>query len=83
MEPWRSVAVALENTGTLTVNNSTVIGNRAGIANDGGEATLTSTIVAGNFDNNDLQNDDIISGGNNLIGGEATSSRDWFSGRFS
>ena len=61
------------NTGTLTVNNSTVIGNgSSGIANNGGEITLTSTIVAGNFDNNDLENDDIISGGNNLIGGEAT-----------
>ena len=61
------------NTGTLTVSNSTVTGNgSSGIANNGGEITLTSTIVAGNFDNNDLENDDIISGGNNLIGGEAT-----------
>ena len=61
------------NTGTLAVNNSTVTNNGAsGIANNGGEITLTSTIVAGNFSNHDLENDDIISGGNNLIGGEAT-----------
>ena len=61
------------NTGTIAINNSTVTNNgSSGISNNGGEITLTSTIVAGNFDNNDLQNDDIISGGNNLIGGEAT-----------
>ena len=61
------------NTGILTVNNSTVTSNGAsGIAQNGGEITLTSTIVAGNNNNNDLENGDVISGGNNLIGGEAT-----------
>ena len=61
------------NTGTIAVNNSTVTNNgSSGIANNGGEITLTSTIVAGNSSNNDLENDDVISGGNNLIGGEAT-----------
>ena len=57
---------------TLTVNNSTISGNTSGIGNRG-EATLTSTIVAGNVGNNDIQNDDVISGGNNLIGGKTLS----------
>ena len=61
----------ISNTKTVTVSNSTVTDNSSGIANQGGEATLISTIVAGNNVNNDLQNDDIISGGNNLIGGES------------
>ena len=63
----------IQNSGTLTVTNSTVSGNTTGI-NNIGEATLASTIVAGNSGNNDLQGDDILSGGNNLIGGETRSS---------
>ena len=71
----RSPGGGIYNEGNLTVSNSTVSGNSDGIDNNG-EATLVSTIVAGNSNNSDLQGDDIISGGNNLIGGEATSSLD-------
>ena len=60
--------------GTLNVNNSTVTENRSsGIGNSAGEVTLTSTIVAENSDNNDIEGDDFISGGNNFIGGESGS----------
>ncbi len=60
--------------GTLNVNNSTVTENRSsGIGNSGGEVTLTSTIVAENSGNNDIEGDDFISGGNNFIGGESGS----------
>ena len=61
------------NRGTLGVTNSTVTDNVSGIANDNGEVTLTSTIVAKNAGNDDLQTGDFISGGNNLIGGEILS----------
>ena len=69
----------ISNNGTLTVSNSTVSGNSDGIENDvtnDGEATIISTIVAGNINNNDLESD-IISGGNNLIGGDSNSSLDF------
>ena len=72
----RGTGGGIKNTGTITISNSTISANSDGISNSGGEATLISTIVAGNSSNSDLQNDDIISGGNNLIGGEATSSLD-------
>ena len=63
------------NTGTLNANNTTIGDNSSGISNEGGEATITSTLVAGNSNNNDLEGD-IISGGNNLIGGDSSSSLD-------
>ena len=68
----------ISNNGTLTVSNSTVSGNLGGIYNSGisnGEATIISTIVAGNINNNDLESN-ITSGGNNLIGGDSISSLD-------
>ena len=68
----------ISNNGTLTVSNSTVSGNLGGIYNSSisnGEATIISTIVAGNINNNDLESN-ITSGGNNLIGGDSISSLD-------
>ena len=67
----------ISNSGILTVSNSTVSGNLGGIENNtNGEATIISTIVAGNINNNDLESE-ITSGGNNLIGGDSTSSLDF------
>ncbi len=74
----RASGGGISNNGTLTVSNSTVSGNLGGIYNEvtnDGEATIISTIVAGNINNNDLESN-ITSGGNNLIGGDSISSLD-------
>lgn len=55
-----------------TVTNSTISGNTAeedgGISNGGITATVTSSIIAANTDNKDIDGTSFISGGNNLIG---------------
>ena len=58
------------NSGDLAITNSTVSGNfsslsGSGIFNQGGEVTVTSTIVDNNISGNDL-----VSGGNNFISGD-------------
>ncbi|MEM8677496.1 MAG: choice-of-anchor Q domain-containing protein [Cyanobacteria bacterium P01_G01_bin.67] len=68
----RTGAGGIENkAGKLFVTNSTVDGNdRGGISNEGGAVEVTSSIIAGNANNNDVFGADFVSGGNNLIGGE-------------
>ena len=60
--------------GNLTITNSTISNNSSefggGIYNNAGEVTVTSTLIA-NDENNDVSGDDFVSGGNNLISGEA------------
>ena len=58
--------------GSESVTNSTITNNSApeggGIAQAQARANITSSIIAGNVDNNDATGAGIISGGNNLIG---------------
>ncbi len=58
--------------GYHTVTNSTITNNSApdgaGIDQSSAIANITSSIIAGNVDNNDVNGAGIISGGNNLIG---------------
>ncbi|MGD1918399.1 MAG: choice-of-anchor Q domain-containing protein [Pleurocapsa sp.] len=77
----RSTGGGIQNNGTLNISNSTVSGNQSGIFN-GGESTVTSSIIAKNIDNNDVEGKDFITGGNNLIGGESLDFRVWSAGGF-
>lgn len=67
----------IDNTGGVTVRNSTISGNTAELGGSGinstntyGEsrATVTSSIIAANTDDKDIEGDPFTSGGNNLIG---------------
>ncbi len=66
----------INNGGDLRVSNSTISGNTAeeggGIISfefyNNGTATVTSSIIAANTDNQDIEGDPFTSGGNNLIG---------------
>ena len=60
-----------------TILNSTITNNSApsgggvyarGFSSNLGTTTITSSIIAGNVDNNDAEGNGLISGGNNLIG---------------
>ena len=66
--------------GFSTINNTTITGNSAPIGggikvSDSSQTSITSSIIADNTDNNDVDGMGITSGGNNLIGnGENTGS---------